>query len=180
MAKETKPTPTPKVAQAAKATPAPAAVAPGGWAIPIPDGADFGGGCPVGTYISRCSEEPTESISSKGDPQTEFTFEVCDPAFPDLNEKTGKLWCSRKPKAWWTICGVLDGLGVPYEIDKVNKLFKFDPMACVGQLCKTVWEENTHPTTKRVSIRINRVIGVNESVETAGGDVSGGGEGFEE
>lgn len=147
----------------------PEAQSSGAWEIPIPDGAELGG-LPEGTYFARCSEEPKESTSSKGDPQTEFTFSISDPDFPDYEGRTGKYWCSRKPKAWWNIIQTLDAMGVKYEIvrDSNNKpiTFKFDPMDCVGTPCRTVWGEHTYEGRTRT--RIDRVISATEEVEELG------------
>jgi len=142
-------------------------VGPGGWEIPIPDGAEFGGLTP-GTYLSKCVEEPKESLSSKGEPQTEFQFVVEDPEYPEYAGREGRYWCSRKPKAWWNITQTLDAMGVPYEIDKENKVFRFDPMDCVGAMCKTVWTEQTFEG--RTRSRINRIISATEEVEDLGGE----------
>lgn len=140
---------------------------PGGWEIPIPDGAEFGG-LPPGSYLSKCTEEPKESLSSKGEPQTEFQFTIQDPEYPEYEGREGRCWCSRKPKAWWNICQTLEALGVAYEIDKENKVFRFDPMDCVGQVCKTVWAEQTYGG--RTRSRIQRVISPTEEVEDLGGE----------
>ena len=142
---------------------------PGGWEIPIPDGAEFGG-LPPGTYLSKCTEEPKESLSSKGDPQTEFQFAIDDPEYPEYDGREGRYWCSRKPKAWWNITQTLDAMDVPYEIDKENKIFRFDPMDCVGAMCKTVWAEQTYEG--RARSRIQRIVSVTEEVEDLGGDES--------
>jgi len=142
-------------------------VGPGGWEIPIPAGAEFGG-LPPGTYLSKCIEEPKESLSSKGEPQTEFQFAISDPEYPEYDGREGRYWCSRKPKAWWNITQTLEALGVPYEIDKEAKKFRFDPMDCVGAVCKTVWEESTFE--KRTRSRIRRVISAVEEVEDLGGE----------
>ena len=142
-------------------------VGAGAWAIPIPDGAEFGG-IPEGTYMIRCIEEPKESLSSKGDPQTEFTFVVADLDHPEYDEREAHYWCSRKPKAWWNITSTLEALGVPYEIDKVNKVFRFDPMECLGKVAKGVWEIQKYQGRERS--RLVRVISVEEEVETLGGD----------
>ena len=139
----------------------------GGWEIPIPDGAEFGG-LPPGTYLSKCIEEPKESLSSKGEPQTEFQFAICDPEYPEYEDREGRYWCSRKPKAWWNITQTLEAMGVQYEIDKENKIFRFDPMDCVGAMCKTVWTEQTFEG--RTRSRINRVVSVEEGVEDLGGE----------
>jgi len=139
----------------------------GGWEIPIPDGAEFGG-LPPGAYLSKCIEEPKESLSSKGEPQTEFQFAIADPEYPEYVDREGRYWCSRKPKAWWNITQTLEALGVTYEIDKENKVFRFDPMDCVGAMCKTVWAEQVYEG--RTRSRIQRVISVKEEVEDLGGD----------
>lgn len=144
-----------------------AEIGPGAWEIPIPDGAEFGG-LPPGTYISKCIEEPKETLSGKGEAQTEFQFAVCDPEYPEHEGREGRYWCSRKPKAWWNITQTLEAMEVPYEIDKENKIFRFDPMACVGAMCKTVWEEQTFEG--RTRSRIRRIISVKEEVEDLGGE----------
>ena len=145
----------------------PKEMAPGGWEIPIPEGAEFGG-LPPGTYLSKCLEEPKESLSSQGEPQTEFQFAICDPERPEYEGREGRYWCSRKPKAWWNICQTLDALGVAYEIDKEKRIFRFNPMACVGQVCKTIWAERTYEG--RTRSRIQRVVSESEEVEDTGGD----------
>lgn len=137
----------------------------GGWEIPIPDGAEFGG-LPPGTYLSKCVEEPKESLSSKGDPQTEFQFVIEDPEFPEYAGREGRYWCSRKPKAWWNITQTLEAMGVEYEIDKENKVFRFNPMDCVGADCKTVWEEQTFEG--RTRSRVTRIISIHEEIESLG------------
>ena len=139
----------------------------GGWEIPIPDGAEFGG-LPAGTYLSKCIEEPKESLSSKGEPQTEFQLAICDPEFPEYEGREGRYWCSRKPKAWWNITQTLEAMGVGYVIDKENKVFRFDPMDCVGAMCKTLWEEQTFEG--RTRSRIQRVISAEETVEDLGSE----------
>jgi len=145
----------------------------GGWSIPIPEGAEFGG-LPPGTYLSRCSEEPKETMSSEGAPQTEFAFTVCDPEFPDYEGREGKYWCSQKPKAWWNLTNTLDAMKVPYEIQKGEsgrpKFFNFDPMDCVGAMCRTVWAERVNPRTGAVRSRIQRVISTEEEIEELGGE----------
>ena len=140
---------------------------PGAWEIPIPEGAEFGG-LPPGTYLSKCIEEPKESLSSKGEAQTEFQFAIVDPEYPEYADREGRYWCSRKPKAWWNITQTLEAMGVDYEIDKENKIFRFDPMDCVGAMCKTVWAEQTYEG--RTRSRIQRVISVEEEVEGLGGE----------
>ena len=142
-------------------------VGPGAWEIPIPEGAEFGG-LPPGTYLSKCIEEPKESLSGKGEPQTEFQLAVCDPDCPEYEGREGRYWCSRKPKAWWNITQTLDAMGVPYEIDKEKKIFRFDPMDCVGAMCKTVWAEQTFGG--RTRSRIQRIISATEEVEDLGGE----------
>ena len=134
----------------------------GMWEIPIPEGAQFGGVAP-GAYLSRCIEEPKESVSSKGEPQTEFQFAISDPEFPELEDREGRYWCSRKPKAWWNLTQTLEALGVSYVIDKEKRIFRFDPLECVGKPCKTVWEENEYKG--RVRARIQRVISPEEEIE---------------
>jgi len=145
-------------------------IGPGAWDIPIPEGAELGGMVP-GTRIIKCTEEPKESLSSKQEPQTEFTFVVDDPAAGDLNGREAHYWCSRKPKAWWNLVQTLDALEVPYEIIKDDagnpKTFRFDPMACVGKYAKGVWEEQTYEG--RTRSRLQRVIGVSEDVESLEG-----------
>lgn len=149
-------------------------IGPGAWEIPIPDGAELGG-VPPGTYISKCIEEPKESVSSKGEPQTEFRFSIADPSYPEYEGREGGYWCSRKPKAWWNIIGTLDAMDVPYEIirDEAGrpKTFRFDPMDCVNAMCKTVWTEQTFQG--RTRSRINRIIGVMETVDEFAGEVAG-------
>jgi len=142
-------------------------VGPGAWAIPIPDGAEFGG-LPPGTYLSKCIEEPKESLSSKGEPQTEFQFAIRDPEYPEYEDREGRYWCSRKPKAWWNICQTLEALGVSYEIDKENKVFRFDPMDCVGADCRTVWTEQTFEG--RTRSRIQSIVPATEEIEDLGGE----------
>ncbi len=142
-------------------------IGPGAWEIPIPDGAEFGG-LPPGTYLSKCIEEPKESLSSKGEPQTEFQLAVSDPDYPEYEGREGRYWCSRKPKAWWNITQTLDAMGVAYEIDKEKKIFRFDPMDCVGAICKTVWAEQTFEG--RTRSRIQRIISATEEVEDLGGE----------
>jgi len=142
-------------------------VGPGAWEIPIPEGAEFGG-LPPGIYLSKCIEEPKESLSSKGEAQTEFQFAVSDPEYPEYEGREGRYWCSRKPKAWWNITQTLAAMGVSYEIDKGAKLFRFDPMDCVGAVCRTVWEESKFEG--RVRSRIRRVISAEERVEDLGGE----------
>ena len=139
----------------------------GGWEIPIPEGAEFGG-LPPGTRTIKCVEEPKESLSSKGDPQIEFLFNVADPETPEYEGREVHYWCSQKPKAWWNICQTLDALEVSYEIDKEKRLFRFEPMDCVGKVAKGVWEEQTYEG--RTRSRLQRVISVHEEVETLGGD----------
>lgn len=139
----------------------------GEWAIPIPDGAEFGG-LPAGEYLMRCVEEPKESLSGKGKPQTEFSFVIADPNFPDFDGREQHYWCSREPKAWWTMTSTLDAMGVEYEIDKENKIFKFKPLDCVGKMCKGIWEEQTFEG--RTRSRLQRVVGEHEEVESLGGD----------
>ena len=139
----------------------------GGWAIPIPDGAEFGGLLP-GSYLSRCAEEPKETLSSKDEPQTQFQFTISDPKFPEYEGRDGFYWCSRKPRAWWNLTQTLDALGVKYEIDKENRVFKFDPMDCVGQMCRTVWAEETYQG--RTRSRIQRVVSVSEKEEDLVGE----------
>ena len=143
---------------------------PGGWEIPIPDGAEFGG-LPPGTYLSKCVEEPKEALSGKGEPQTEFQFVINDPEYPEYVDREGRFWCSRKPKSWWNLTQTLEAMGVEYEIDKENKIFRFDPMDCVGAMCKTVWAEQTFEG--RTRSRIQRVISAEEEVEDLGGDEPG-------
>jgi len=145
-------------------------VGPGGWEIPIPEGAQFGGP-PAGVYISKCTDEPKESLSSQQKPQTEFHFVIEDPDFPELAGRPGYFWCSREPKSWWVITSTLDALEVPYEINKEKKIFRFDPMECVGKYCKTVWEEREYQG--RVRTRIQRVISVEETVESLEGPEEG-------
>ena len=139
----------------------------GGWEIPIPDGAEFGG-LPPGTYLSRCMEEPKEALSGKGDPQTEFQFAIVDPEYPDYMDREGRFWCSRKPKSWWNLTQTLEAMDVAYVVDKESKVFRFDPMDCVGAMCKTVWTEQTFEG--RTRSRISRVISATEEVEDLGGE----------
>lgn len=143
----------------------------GAWEIPIPEGAILGG-LPEGTFLSKCNEEPKESTSSKGDPQTEFTYEITDPEFPDLLGQTGKYWCSRKPKSWWNLTNTLDSMAVPYEIVKDEagrpKTFRFDPMDCIGAVCKIVVKSRTD-LSGRIRNVIVQVISATESdVESTG------------
>lgn len=141
-------------------------VGPGAWEIPIPDGAEFGG-LPEGTFLAKCEEEPKESISSKGDPQTEFIYTIRDPEYPDLDGKTGKFWCSRKPKSWWNLTNTLDAMDVPYEIKKDANgkpvVFRFDPMDCVGAFCKVVVKTGTDPNKGTSRNKIVQVISASES-----------------
>ena len=146
----------------------------GAWEIPIPEGAILGG-LPEGTFLSRCQEEPKESTSSRGDPQTEFTFEITDPEHPELLGSTGKYWCSRKPKSWWNLTNTLDAMGVLYEIVKDEagrpKTFRFDPMDCIGAVEKVVVKAGTDPGTGRTRNRIVQIISATEGdVESTGGD----------
>lgn len=53
--------------------------------------------------------------------------------------------------------------GVPYIIDKENKQFRFDPLACVGKLAKGIFKEGTGQFTGNV--KVNKVIGPEETVE---------------
>jgi len=144
---------------------------PGGWEIPIPEGAEFGG-VPPGAYISKCIDEPQETLSSKGEPQTQFRFSIQDPEYPEYEGREAGYWCSRKPRAWWNITQTLDAMSVPYEITKGEggkpKVFKFNPMDCVGAVCRTVWEESTYQG--RTRSRIRRVIPIHEEVEDLGGE----------
>lgn len=135
---------------------------PDAWEIPIPEGAEFGGS-PPGVYLSMCSEEPKETLSGKGDPQTEFVFILKDPEHPDQMDREVRFWVSRKPKSWWVMTSTLEALEVPYEIDKANRVFRFNPMDCVGKMCKTVWEEQTFEG--RTRSRMTKVIGPEEIVE---------------
>ena len=141
-------------------------VGPGAWDIPIPEGAEFGG-LSAGTYLSRVSEEPKETLSGDGEPQIQFEFEINDPKHPEYQGRTGRYWCSRKPKAWWNITQTLDALEVPYEVvrDEAGKpkTFRFDPMDCINRSCKTVWEENEYQG--RIRTRIRRIISAEETVE---------------
>jgi len=157
-------------------------ITPGGWEIHIPDGAEFGG-LPKGTYISCCEEEPKETVSSKGDPQTELTYTIHDPQYPDMDGKTGKYYCSRKPKAWWNIEQTLIAMDVPYEIkkDAAGKpvIFHFNPIDCVGQMEKVIVAETTQPNGQKRN-KIIQVISINEanaetsSAEEGSGESSGG------
>lgn len=148
----------------------------GAWEIPIPDGAILGG-LPEGTFLSKCNEEPKETTSSKGDPQTEFTYEITDPEYPDLLGKTGKYWCSRKPKSWWNMTNTLDAMNVVYEIikDEAGKprTFRFDPMDCIGAVCKIVVKARTDPSGRTRNV-VAQVISATESdVESSGPEEEG-------
>lgn len=104
-----------KAATTPAPTPAPvpetteSAIPEGAWAIPIPDGAQFGG-WPVGVWLMKCSEAPKESLNSKQKIQTEFTFLFVDPAQPDYAEREVKFWVSREPKSWWVMTSTLDAM----------------------------------------------------------------------
>jgi hypothetical protein len=175
----------PTVAPAAQAPAAPATtgkkeILPGGWSIPIPDGAEFGG-LPEGTYLCKCEIAPTETVSGKGDPQTEFTYVIHDPAYADLEGRTVKYWCSRKPKAWWNIEQTLTAMDVPFEIlkDAAGKpiSFHFNPIQCVGTWAKAVVAPNTNPQNGVVRNRVAQIISVNESAtESSGGEETSGGD----
>jgi hypothetical protein len=147
------------------AAPAKKTITPGGWEIPIPDGAEFGG-LPNGTWISACEEEPKETVSSKGDAQTEFTLTVHDPSRPDLDGRTGKYYCSRKPKAWWNLDQTLTNMDVPHEIinDANGKpvKFHFNPVDCVGAVCKIIVGDSVQPNGTKRS-KILQVVSINES-----------------
>lgn len=164
----------PAAAKTAPATPAkpkaaavqnpPADTSAGMWEIPFPEDADFGGGLPEGTFLMQCIDEPKSGLTSKQKPQIIFQMECVDPAAPDYAGKQQRIYCSMEPRAWWFICTLLDKMGVPYEIDKVRHIFKFNRMLCVGKVVKCVFEAGDTGRT-----RINGILGAEEGVENMAG-----------
>jgi hypothetical protein len=161
-------------AKAAPATPAkqkaaapvqpPPDTSAGMWEIPFPPDADFGGGMPEGTFLMQCIDEPKSGLTAKQKPQIIFQMECVDPAAPDYAGKQQRIYCSMEPRAWWFICNLLDKMGVPYEIDKVRLIFKFNRMLCVGKVVKCVFEAGDNGRN-----RINGILGAEEGVENLSG-----------
>ncbi|MFA5354573.1 MAG: hypothetical protein WC291_10120 [Thermodesulfovibrionales bacterium] len=175
-----KPAATPAVAAAKPATAAkPAAKAPAPqkssvFSIPIPEGADLGGGVPEGTYLLQLVEGPKEEASTRqeslGELQTSYEFEIIDDAFPEQKGRKGWMTFSREPAYWWRHTNMLEALGIPYTINEARTMLSIETDGIIGLQGKGVWKKSKKEANNpQARAYLNQILPATEVVESLEG-----------